>query len=39
MSARYEPDSPKMTLKCWAACLSACWFAMQIVDLAEQVLW
>lgn len=38
MSARHEPDSPKMTLKCWVACLSACWFAMQIVDLAEQVL-
>ena len=38
MSARQQPESPKATLKCWAVCLSACWFTMQIVDLAVQVL-
>lgn len=38
MSARHEPESAAMTLKCWAVCLSACWFTMQIVDLAAQVL-
>lgn len=38
MSARHEPESAKMTLAGWAVCLAACWFTMQIVDLAAQVL-
>jgi hypothetical protein len=38
MSARQQPDSPKLTLQCWAACLTVCWFVTQIVDLAAQVL-
>ena len=37
MSARHEPDSPKMTLMGWAVCLIACWLTMQAVDLAFQV--
>lgn len=38
MSARHQSESPKATVKCWAACLTVCWFMMQIVDLAAQVL-
>ncbi len=38
MSARRGADSPVMTAKGWAVCLAVSWFAMQIVDLAFQVL-
>jgi len=38
MSARREAESPVMTVKGWAVCLTVSWFAMQMVDLAFQVL-
>jgi hypothetical protein len=38
VSARQEAESPAMTLKAWAACLTVSWFAMQTVDLAFRVL-
>lgn len=38
MSARHQPDSPAMTFKGWAVCISVSWFTMQIVDLAFRVL-
>lgn len=38
MSARREAESPLMTAKAWAACLFVSWLAMQVVDLAFQVL-
>jgi len=34
MSAHQEPDSPKITLMGWAACLFSCWLTMQVVGLA-----
>ena len=37
MSARHEPDNPKMTLMGWVVCLTACWFTMQAVELALRV--
>lgn len=38
MTARREPSSPVMTAWGWAVCLGTSWLAIQIVDLAAQVL-